>query len=307
MNIGIDVGGTKTEVIALAPDGEELCRRRLPTPGRSHPELVACLQSLIEHVESATGSTGPVGIGLPGITGPDGLVLQSSLPCLPGRNLRTMVEAGCGRPVRLANDANCFVLSEARDGAGRGADVVFGIILGTGCGGGLVVRGELVGSSRSLAGEWGHNPLPWRTVDDVCRPCYCGKTSCNESFLSGPALEGRYAFRTGQHLPAAAISARAEAGDVAAGEVLDAWCLCLAKALSTVINLIDPAVIVVGGGLSRIPWLYRRVPAYLPDYVFGGSCRARLVPAMHGDSSGVRGAAWLWGGADLTPAFHTGN
>lgn len=287
MRIGIDLGGTKTEAIALAADGTELYRRRVAS-GRDYPATIATIRALVAAVESETGRKGTVGVGIPGTISPaTGLVKNANSTWLIGHPFDRDLAQALGRPVRLANDADCFALSEASDGAGAGARVVFGVILGTGVGGGIVVEGKLLGGPNAIAGEWGHIPLPWPEDDERPGPCcYCGRCGCIETFLSGPAL----ARDDGRGLTAAQIAAERPEG-----EALRRYQGRLARALGQIITLIDPEVIVLGGGLSRIESLYRAVPEQWGRWVFSDTVATRLLPPRHGDSSGVRGAAWLWG------------
>lgn len=279
MRIGIDLGGTKIEGIALDEAGQVLVRQRVPTPRDDYAGTVAAIAALVGEIESATGRRGTVGVGIPGaLSRLDGLVKNANSTWLIGRPLHGDLEAALQRPVRLANDANCFALSEAVDGAGKGERVVFGVILGTGVGGGIVVDGRLLEGPNAIAGEWGHNPLPLPDGDDLpLRPCYCGRAGCIETYLCGPALQ-RERERDGE-----AALARYEAR--------------LARALAGVINLLDPDVIVLGGGVSNVDRLYASVPRLWPAHVFSDHVATRLAKHAHGDSSGVRGAAWLWGGA----------
>lgn len=295
MRIGIDVGGTKIEGIALESDGRALARRRVPTPRGDYDATLAAIASLVESVERDAGRQGSIGVGIPGAPSPaTGLVKNANSTWLIGRPLQADLERTLGRPVRLANDANCFALSEATDGAGAGSKVVFGVILGTGCGGGIVVDGGLLAGPNAIAGEWGHNPMPWPTQGEwPGPPCYCGRTGCIEVFLSGPGLAREYASRGGDEAPALEVARRASSGDPLAAATLDAYEDRLARALTTVMNLLDPDVIVLGGGLSNIDRLYANVPGLLRP--FGDEApRTRVVRAAFGDSSGVRGAAWLW-------------
>jgi fructokinase len=295
MRIGIDLGGTKIEAVALGPGGVELARRRVPTPQGDYVGTVRAVANLVAAIEAETGRRGRVGVGMPGAISPaTGLIKNANSTCLIGQPLDRDLEAALARPVRLANDANCFALSEASDGAAAGADVVFGVILGTGVGGGIVVGGRVLAGPNAIAGEWGHNPLPWADADEQPSPaCYCGKRGCIETFLSGPGLATDHAAATGERLDAEAIVAAART-DAAAEASLRRYERRLAKALAHVINLLDPDVIVLGGGLSRIDRLYTNVPAVWGEYVFSDTVATRLVPPRHGDSSGVRGAAWLW-------------
>ena len=297
MRIGVDLGGTKIEAIALADDGATLGRQRVATPAPDYGATLEAACSLVETVERATGLRGSVGVGMPGALSPaTGRVKNANSTWLNGRPLREDLERRLGRPVRLANDANCFALSEAKDGAGMGASVVFGVIVGTGTGGGLVVEGKVVSGANGIAGEWGHNPLPWpRPEEWPGPPCYCGRTGCIETFLSGPGLAVAHRALTGQELDASAISARAEAGDPEAEGTLALYADRMARGLAMVMNVVDPNVIVLGGGLSQIASLYTRVPAAWARYVFSDRIDTRLLPPAHGDASGVRGAAWLWG------------
>ena len=276
LRIGIDLGGTKIEGIAIDPAGRERLRRRVPTPAGDYEATVAAIAALVAGIEADAGARGTVGVGIPGaLSRASGLVKNANSTCLIGRPLQQDLERALGREVRLANDANCFALSEAVDGAGRGARVVFGVILGTGVGGGIVADGRVLEGPNAIAGEWGHNPLPLPGADDLpLRPCYCGRSGCIETYLCGPALE-----REGGPASEAAM-ARYEAR--------------LARALSGVINLLDPDVIVLGGGVSNVARLYHNVPDLWRAHVFSDRVDTRLAPPVHGDSGGVRGAAWLW-------------
>lgn len=296
MRIGIDLGGTKTEFIALNPDGKALKRFRHPTPFADYEGSIELIRENVCLIESALGETGSVGIGIPGSVSPaSGLVVNANSTWLNGRDLLADIQNALDRPVRLANDANCFALSEAVDGAAAGAHSVFGVILGTGVGGGIVIDQQCISGPNAIGGEWGHNPLPPDSNDPIeDRPCWCGRLNCTETWLSGPALEHQYAKLTGKRLKAADIAIAAEAGQSAANNLLSSYERRLARALGAVINLLDPDVIVLGGGLSNIDRFYRTIPEFWLDYIFAESVTTRLVPAMHGDSSGVRGAAWLW-------------
>jgi len=296
MRIGVDLGGTKIEAIAIDSAGRELARRRVPSPARDYDEIVAAIAGLVAELEGALGATGSVGVGIPGVISPaTGLVKNANTTVLIGRPFDRDLCVRLGREVRLANDANCFVMSEAADGAAAGAAVVFGVILGTGVGGGLVIDGRIMPGANAIAGEWGHNPLPWPTDDE--RPgqrCYCGRRGCIETFLSGPGLARDFAHAAGRSLDVPGIVAAAAAGDGPAGAALERYMDRLARALATVINIVDPDVIVLGGGLSNLAQLYDTVPRRWAAFVFSDAVRTRLVRARHGDSSGVRGAAWLW-------------
>jgi fructokinase len=296
--LGIDLGGTKIEALLFAPDGAELWRRRSPTPTGSYDGTVAALVDAVAAARQAAGGQGfSIGIGSPGTRTASGLMKNCNSTCLNGRPLKQDIEAAVGQPVALANDANCLALSEATDGAAAGADVVFAVILGTGVGGGIAVRGRVLVGANGLAGEWGHNPLPWaQPGDDPAFDCYCGQRGCIEGLVSGSGLAQDHAHAHGQRLTGEAIVAAAANGDAACRATLDRHASRLARALASVINLLDPDVIVLGGGLSRLPHLYRQVPALWARWVFSGANhppRTLLVPSLHGDASGVRGAAWL--------------
>jgi fructokinase len=301
MRIGIDLGGTKIEAIALADDGRELGRRRVPTPRQRYAATLAAITTLVEGMEREIGERGTVGIGMPGALSPaTGLVKNANSVWLNGKPLAQDLARLLGRPLRFANDANCFALSEARDGAGEGARVVFGVIVGTGTGGGIVVDRRVLVGPNAIAGEWGHNPLPWpRDGEWPGPPCYCGRTGCIETFLSGPGLARDHAAATGQGLDAPAVAAGAAAGDPACEATLERYEERMARALASVVNLLDPDVVVLGGGLSALTRLYERVPRLWAPYVFSDRVDTRLVPARHGDSSGGRGAAWLGAGEAL--------
>lgn len=291
LRLGIDLGGSKIELIALK-NGQQRLRQRIATPQGDYRQTLASIAGLVEHAERELGMHGSVGIGIPGNRSPDhGRIKNANSTCLIGHDLQGDLEQLLHRPVRLANDADCLALSEASDGAGAGANSVFGVILGTGVGGGLVIHGRLLGGPNAVAGEWGHNPLPWRRhADGASRRCYCGQDDCIETFLSGPG----WAARSGLQLDAGGIVAAADAGNPAAQQAVALYCDQLARGLASVINLLDPHVIVLGGGLSNIAALYAQVPPLLQRYVFSDQVNTRLLPAKYGDSSGVRGAAWLW-------------
>jgi len=297
MRIGIDLGGTKIEIVALDRDGQAVYRKRVPTPRDDYDGTIGAIASLVASAEAALQCRATVGVGMPGTMSPaTGLVKNANSTWLNGRPLDADLGRALGRPVRLANDANCFTLSEATDGAATGAGIVFGVIVGTGTGGGLVVRGGICTGANAIGGEWGHNPLPWPEDDERPGPaCYCGRSGCIETFLSGPGLSRDHAGRTGDALEAAVIAARAEAGDPGAEASLDRYAHRMARGLATIINVVDPDVIVLGGGMSNIARLYTRVPELLPRFVFSDRVATRLAPPVHGDASGARGAAWLWG------------
>jgi fructokinase len=299
VRIGIDLGGTKIEGIALDGD-REVERMRVATPRDDYPATVDAIGALVEALEGRAGARGCVGVGIPGALSPaTGRVKNANSAWLIDRPLRANLEQRLGRQVRMANDADCFTVSEAADGAGVGGDVVFGVIVGTGTGGGLVVRGELVTGPNGVAGEWGHNPMPWPSDDERPGPeCYCGRHGCIERFLSGPGMQADHQRAGSRDAEPATIVADAAAGDAQAVHTVRRYEERMARALASIINVIDPDVIVLGGGMSNIESLYDRVPSLWEPYVFGASVtepvRTRLVRARHGDSSGVRGAAWLW-------------
>lgn len=294
MRIGVDLGGTKIEALALDEDGVERGRRRVATPREEGAAaIVGAIASLVATIEREVGLTARVGVGTPGAISPTrGTLRNSNTTCLNGVALDRMLGEALDREVRIANDANCFALSEAIDGAGEGAEVVFGVILGTGTGGGIVVNRRLITGANAIAGEWGHNPLPWPAEEDVAADCYCGKRGCLETWLSGPGMARDHAVVTGEALDARTIAARAAEGEARAVATLARYRRRLAKGLGSVINLVDPDVVVLGGGVSNIDALYDDLP--LADYVFSDAVRTRVVRNRHGDSSGVRGAAWLW-------------
>jgi fructokinase len=285
--IGVDLGGTKIEALVLDAEGREVFRRRVATPPERYESTVEAVAGLVREAGAGT-----VGIGIPGALSPvTGLVKNANSTRLIGKPFKQDLEAAIGREVRMMNDANCFALSEAVDGAAAGAEVVFGAILGTGVGGGVVVRGEVLTGVNAIAGEWGHNPLPLPTAQDLpLRVCYCGRAGCTEAYLSGPSLARDHELATGQRLFPEQIVAGGHEATLARYEER------LARALGSVINVIDPDVVVLGGGMSNVRRLYDNVPRIWGRYIFSDHVATRLVPAMHGDASGVRGAAWLWGG-----------
>jgi len=299
--IGIDLGGTKIEAILLDREGHAVAGRRVATPRGDYGASLAAIAALVRELEAEAGGRATVGVGMPGAISPaTGLVKNANSTWLIGRPLDRDLADRLGRPVRLANDANCFAVSEAVDGAAAGAHLVFGVILGTGVGGGIAIDGRPLVGANAIAGEWGHNPLPAPTGDELPGPaCYCGRRGCIETFLSGPGLEAQHQARTGSLLAATEIAAAAEAGDSEAEATLRAYEERLARALGHVINLIDPEVIVLGGGLARLERLYRAVPLIWGRYVFSDRVDTRLLPPRHGDASGVRGAAWLWPAGEL--------
>jgi fructokinase len=300
MRIGIDLGGTKIEGVALDLVGDELARLRVPTP-RSYTITLETLVRLVHDLEAAAGDRGTVGIGIPGAVSPvTGLVKNANSVWLIGQPLISDLEERLGRPVRVMNDADCFALSEASDGAAAGAASVFGVILGTGVGGGIVINGHCLQGPNLIAGEWGHNPLPWPTdAEYLGPPCYCGKQGCIETWLSGPGFEREYAAASGTTRTAREIVEAAARGEREASAALSRYHDRLARALASVINVLDPHVIVLGGGMSNTPGLAETVQPLLSRWVFSDRVETRVVRHVHGDSSGVRGAAWLW------PNVHT--
>jgi fructokinase len=294
LRIGVDLGGTKIEAVAFGADGAERFRQRVPSPRGDYDGTVAAIARLVAEAEAAVGEKGTVGIGMPGTISPaSGVVKNANSTWLNGKPLHTDLERALARPLRLANDANCFALSEATDGAAAGAGVVFGVILGTGTGGGVVIGGRTLIGANAIGGEWGHNALPWPDAGEwPGPPCYCGLRGCIETFLSGSGLQSAYA---GSGTPTAEqIAEAAASGEAAAQAAIDIYSVRLAKSLATVINLLDPDVIVLGGGLSKIDSLYEQVPRLWRDWVFSDRVDTRLARAKYGDASGVRGAAWLW-------------
>jgi fructokinase len=297
MRIGVDLGGTKIEAIALDREGRERGRRRVPTPRDRYPLTLAAITTLVEGLERDAGEPARVGIGMPGALSPaTGMVKNANSVWLNGRPLREDLERLLHRPLRFANDANCFALSEARDGAGAGARVVFGVILGTGTGGGIVVDGRALTGPNAVAGEWGHNPLPWpRAAEWPGAACYCGRSGCIETFLSGPGVARDHRTATGETLDATDIAARAARGDEGCVATLARYEDRLARALASVVNLLDPDVIVLGGGLSKLAHLYEVLPRLAATHVFAEPANVVVKPPVWGDAGGVRGAAWLWG------------
>jgi len=296
MRIGIDLGGTKIEIVALDGDGDALYRERVSTPRGDYDGTVRAMAALVARAEAATGRQGTVGIGMPGAISPStGLVKNANSTWLNGQPLQHDIETALGRDVRLANDANCFALSEATDGAGAGAETVFGVIVGTGTGGGVVVRGHVCRGPNAIAGEWGHNQLPWPRPTDLPGPkCYCGRYGCIETYLSGPGCARDHEAVTHVRCAASDIAEAARAGDPDACATLDRYVDRMARALASIINVLDPDVIVLGGGMSRIDRLYEDVPRAWGPFVFSDNVDTRLARPAHGDASGVRGAAWLW-------------
>ncbi len=296
MRIGIDLGGTKIEGIALDNSGAELFRQRIDSPQGNYRATVDAITTLVQLLEAETKQTGTVGIGIPGAISPaTDLVKNANSTWLIGKPLHTDLEQVLSHPVRIENDANCFVVSEATDGAARDAEVVFGVIIGTGTGGGIYVRDKEITGINAIAGEWGHNPLPWPTPEEYPgRECYCGKLGCIETWLSGPGFCNDHQMHGGKGNSARDIVILAEQGDEIAIASLQRYEDRMARALATIINIIDPDVIVLGGGMSNLARLYNNVPKIWSEYVFSDQVTTKLVPPLHGDSSGVRGAAWLW-------------
>lgn len=295
MRIGIDLGGTKIEIIALDNAGKELARKRVPTPHGDYQSILQTIAQLIKYIEAATGQRGTIGIGTPGALSPaTGLMRNSNSVCLNGMPVKKDLEKLLQRELRMANDANCFALSEACDGAASNAAVVFGVIVGTGTGAGVVVNKQVLTGPNAVAGEWGHNPLPWPQDNERPGPaCYCGKHGCIETFLAGPSIERDYQLQSGEKIRADEMVACAEK-NAAAENCLQRYEDRMARSLAHIINVLDPDVIVLGGGMSNVQRLYKNVPAIWGKYVFSDVVLTRLVPPKYGDSSGVRGAAWLW-------------
>lgn len=299
MRIGIDLGGTKIEVIALSDQGETLFRHRVPTPRDDYPQTIEAIAGLVALAEESTGEQGSVGLGIPGTISPfTRRVKNANSTWLNGQPLDKDLHQRLGREVRIANDANCLAVSEAVDGAAAGCQTVFAVIIGTGCGAGLALNGQAHAGGNGNAGEWGHNPLPWmdedeqRYRDEV--PCYCGKSGCIETYVSGTGFAIDYARLSGQTLTGAEIIRLVDQQDPVAELAMSRYELRLAKSLAHVINIYDPETIVMGGGMSNVDRLYQTVPQLIKKWVFGGECETPVRKAIHGDSSGVRGAAWLW-------------
>ncbi len=294
--IGIDLGGTKIEAAALDRDGRVALSRRVATPVGDYSLTVAAIVDLVGAIERELLIKAPVGVGIPGAISPrTGLVKGANSTCLIGRPLKEDLEEALERPLRLMNDANCFALSEAEGGAGKGRETVFGVILGTGVGGGVVIGGRVLAGLNAIAGEWGHNPLPSPTPDEIPGPlCWCGRRGCVETFLSGPALAADHRRHGGESLSPQEIAAASRKGEEACRATLERYAERLARALAAVVNLLDPQVIVLGGGLSEIALFYERVPPLLPRHVFSDFVDTEILPPVYGAASGVRGAAFLW-------------
>ncbi|PKG56599.1 fructokinase [Shewanella sp. GutDb-MelDb] len=295
LRIGVDLGGTKIELVALNHEGEELFRKRVPTP-KEYVATLDAIEALINEAESQLSETGTVGVGIPGVVSPySGLVKNANSTWINGHPLDADLGQRLDREVRVANDANCFAVSEAMDGAAAGKGVVFGVIIGTGCGGGLAINGKVHGGGNGIGGEWGHNPLPWMSADEFNSTlCFCGNRNCIETFISGTGFVRDYKQAGGDATSGIEIAARVETGEVLAKEAFERYIDRLARSLAHVINILDPDVIVLGGGVSNIEALYPLLPDMLSKYVLGGECRTPVVQNMYGGSSGVRGAAWLW-------------
>ncbi|WP_333872640.1 fructokinase [Kosakonia cowanii] len=298
MRIGIDLGGTKTEIIALDESGETLFRHRQPTP-RDYQQTIELIASLVDVAEKETGQRGTVGMGIPGSISPyTGVVKNANSTWLNGKPFDKDLSRRLNREVRLANDANCLAVSEAVDGAAAGAQAVFAVIIGTGCGSGIALNGHSHIGANGTAGEWGHNPLPWMDEDELRYrnevPCYCGKQGCIETFISGTGFGTDYQRLSGQALKGNEIIRLVNEQDAVAELALSRYEMRLAKSLAHVVNILDPDVIVLGGGMSNVDRLYQTVPGLMQKWVFGGECETPIRKALHGDSSGVRGAAWLW-------------
>jgi fructokinase len=297
MRIGIDLGGTKIEVAALTPDGQIVYRERVPTPRDQYDQTIRTIRDLVAAAEAKIGMRATVGVGTPGALSPKtGLIKNANKTDLIGHPLDKDLGRELGRTVRVANDANCFTLSEAADGAGKDAHVVFGIIAGTGVGGGIAIDKKVINGAHAITGEWGHNPLPAARPDEtVTDPkCYCGKASCIETWCSGPAFEREYKKASGKALGAVDIVKAADSGDALAQKVLSQTIDRFARSIASVVNILDPDVVVIGGGMSNIDAFYRELPSLVARYAFTTEGPVNIVKNMHGDSSGVRGAAWLW-------------
>lgn len=303
MRLGIDLGGTKIEIVALGDDGAELFRHRMDTPRGTYEGILEAIVAIVVEAESrlaAIGHAGPhsVGMGIPGAISPkSGLAMNANSTEINGRPLLQDLEARLARPLRVANDANCLAVSEAVDGAGAGARLVYAVILGTGAGSGIAIDQAVWDGAHRMAGEWGHNPLPWPSVEELTEiePCWCGKRGCIETWVSGSGFQNDFRRVTGRSLKGREIIAAMTAGDPEAGAAFDRYISRLARSLAHVVNILDPDVIVLGGGMSRIAAIYERLPAEIARWVFSDHFATPIRPALHGDSSGVRGAAWLWG------------
>ncbi len=295
LRIGVDLGGTKIEIVALDSEGKELFRKRIPTP-REYIATLDAIERLVNEAETTLGQTGSVGVGIPGCISPfSGLVKNANSTWINGHSLDVDLSERLGREVRAANDANCFAVSEAVDGAAAGKGVVFGVIIGTGCGAGVAINGKVHGGGNGIAGEWGHNPLPWMTKDEFnTTSCFCGHQDCIETFISGTGFVRDFKAAGGNAVSGIEIAALMATGDLKAKAAFERYIDRLARSLAHVINILDPDVIVLGGGVSNIDAIYSQLPDLLTQYVLGKECRTPVVKNMYGGSSGVRGAAWLW-------------
>jgi fructokinase len=296
VRIGIDLGGTKIAAIALDLSNQVLAEHRVAAPRHDYAATIAAICSLVEQIKQKTSPSATVGIGTPGSISPQsGLMQNANSTWLNEKPFLKDVEAALGGPVRMANDADCFALSEATDGAGAGKKIVFGVIIGTGCGGGLVIHGRLASGPHATAGEWGHTPLPWMTAREFPGPvCWCGRPSCLETWVSGPGLAADHQRRGGDKLSAREIAGRAAKGDQAAQKTLALHASRLARGLAMIVNVIDPEIIVLGGGLSQMEHLYEELPGLMAPWIFSDTPNPQIAAPRHGDASGVRGAAWLW-------------
>jgi fructokinase len=293
--MGIDLGGSKTEVIVLDPEQQPIYRERVATPASNYIEILTMLTDLVNSIQAKFKFDMSIGVGIPGAISPgSGMLRNSNTVCMNGQPFLSDLQDRLEREVRIENDANCFTLSEALGGAALNYKLVFGVIIGTGTGGGLVIDGKLVNGPHSISGEWGHNPLPWRRSEDGAPGCYCGKTACIETFLSGPGFAHNYKTRYGSSVSSQDIIAAAAAGDISCCTMLDLYHDQMARALAHVINILDPHAIVLGGGMSNIDSIYREVPRLLPNYVFSDFVETPILQAERGDASGVYGAALLW-------------
>ncbi|MEM8844923.1 MAG: ROK family protein [Pseudomonadota bacterium] len=296
MKLGVDLGGTKIEIIAIDDSGKELYKKRVNTPQSNYSATLQCIKDLVLSTEYELAQSGSVGVGTPGSVSPsNGLLRGSNSTCLNQKPFKQDLQNLLKREIQISNDANCFALSEAIDGAAQDTQTVFGVIVGTGCGAGLVINKQVIDGPNSITGEWGHNPLPWPEENELLSTqCWCGKNGCIETFLSGPGFENDYAQTTRQEKDSREIVSLSEEGDEAANQVLARYELRMAKSLAHIINIIDPHIIVLGGGMSNIDRLYENVPKLWQTYVFSETVLTKLAPPKYGDASGVRGAAWLW-------------
>ena len=296
MRLGIDLGGTKIEILALDDNAKALLRKRIPTPRNNYRATIDCITQLVTDTEHELDQHGSVGIGTPGSLSPaTGLLRNSNSTSLNGKPFKQDLEQSLDREIRMSNDANCFALSEATDGAAAGEKIVFGVIVGTGCGAGVIVNGRVVDGPNAIGGEWGHNPLPWPQGNELnSTRCWCGKNGCIETFLSGTGFAADYLRVVGDELSSEEIVAAAKSGSAYAEQLLVRYERRMAKSLAHVINILDPDTVVLGGGMSNVERLYKNVPQLWQEYVFSDTVLTKLVPPQHGDASGVRGAAWLW-------------